>query len=302
MRTHLIVLAVLYFFTSSSAIVAQQGGGRPGGGAGAPGAGPAGSGGENSSFAAVAEKTEKYQSISAGGRLRPELRVDHQTPAAGFVAEVFVRQAQRVRAGQELFSVERDSTAGSFKPAVVVSRITGIVSDIFLQPEDDVGAGQKGVTVIDDAGFVLEATISDKDAFKVNIGDPVTGHTVDGKDLTGRLTGRSVEPDYGTGLFLLLFEFPENRGINIGEYVLVDLPVDRTRGIFIPREVLLRRYGKFYVWVINEEDLLELREVETGKVIENEVLIARGLSEGERYLIRLTGREKEGAPVGPPER
>lgn len=288
----------LLFLLSGVLIFSQAGGGRPGGGR--PGAPDGGS--NPGPPVAAAEAVERYQSISAGGRLRPKIRIEHQPTVSGIVLEVFVRQAQYVSRGQDLFSIERDDAAGSFKAAVVTARISGIVSEISIQPRDEVDPGQRGVMIIGTGGFELQATISDKDAFKVAVGDDVIGNTVDGVELSGTLTGRSVEPDYSTGLFTLTFEFPNGETADVGEFVMVDLPVDRTTGIFLPRELLVRRYGQFFLWVVDEDNLLEIREVKTGKVIGDEVLITEGLSVGERYLTRLTGREKEGEPLEIPER
>lgn len=184
---------------------------------------------------------------------------------------------------------------------MVTARIAGLVSAVSVQPSDSISAGQKGVTIVGTGGYLLEATISDKDAFKVNVGEGIIGHTVDGKVLRGFLTSRSIEPDYSTGLFSLTFEFPNGQDTHVGEFVMVDLPVDRTRGIFLNRELLVRRYGKFFVWIVNNEKVLEIKEVKTGTVIGDEVLILEGLNAGDSYLSRLTGREKEGNPVTPAE-
>jgi multidrug efflux pump subunit AcrA (membrane-fusion protein) len=293
MRPSRLLLILLLIIGGLSSVFSQVRGGARGGGQG----GRPGTEGGPAPFMEV-EVTERYHSISAGGRLKPKIRVEHQATAAGIVIDVYVRPAQEVAPGQNLFSIERDSSAGSFRPAVVTSRIAGIVSKISVQAKDKIAVGQNSVTVIGTGGYILEATISDKDAFKVRIGEEITGHTADDVTLRGRLTGRSVEPDYDTGLFFLTFEFPEGQDTHVGEFVMVDLPVDRTLGIFVSRELLVRRYGKFFLWIVNDENLLEIREVATGAVIGDEVHILEGIAEGDRYLTRLTGREKEGTPLG----
>jgi hypothetical protein len=99
-------------------------------------------------------------------------------------------------------------------------------------------------------------------------------------------------------LFSLVFDFPEGGKAQVGEYLLVALPIDRTEGIFVPLKLVVRRYGSYSLWVANPENLLEAREVTPGPIFGERVLIAAGLAPGERYLTELTGREREGQSLG----
>lgn len=246
---------------------------------------------------AVAEVSEQYRSISVGGRLQPKNRVVHQATASGYVLSVDVREGELVNKGQKLFSIDKDELTGRYKPVVVTARIPGMISEVLIQREDEVTTGDSAITVIGMSGYSLEATVSDKDAFKVRIGQQVEGHTSSGKTIQGVLTGRSLEPDYETGLFSLTFEFPNGQSTHVGEYLIVDLPVERTVGIFVRRDLAIRRYGRYYLWIINDSNVLEAREVTLGQVFGDQVMIERGLAVGERYLARLSGREKEGMRV-----
>lgn len=291
-RTFIIALALLLCF--GVVVWGQQG---PGRGAGRSG-GEAGQPGENALPVAPAEPSERYNAISVGGRLRPEIKIEHQATANGMVLSVSVREGQKVGEGTPLFTVERDDITGSFKPVVETARIAGIVSEVAVQKKDEIRSGQTGVVIIGTEGYTLEANISDKDAFKVAVGEPVVGRTIDGREISGRLLSRSPEPDYETGLFFLTFRFPNSQNVAIGQFVMVDLPVDRVHGIFIERELLVRRYGTFFLWIVDEENVLHAREVKTGALFGDQILITEGLTEGERYLTRLTGREREGMKIG----
>jgi len=246
---------------------------------------------------AEAAESEHGRTISVGGRLEPLVRVEHRVTAEGTVLSVDVAEAQTVAKGQVLFSINKDELTGKYRPVQVTSRVAGLVSAVAIQVEDEVSTGEAAVTVIGTDGYILNATVSDKDAFKIEIGQQVEGRTPGGLGLTGVLVNRSLEPDYSTGLFLLIFEFPNGRKTHVGEYLIIDLPVDKARGIFIPRELVVRRYGRYYLWVVGGENLLEARVVVLGEVFGDQVLIERGLAAGERYLTRLTGREKEGTAI-----
>ena len=230
--------------------------------------------------------------------MRPEATIVHYATAGGYVSELPVEEGQAVEAGQVLFSIRRrDDLSNVYKPTVVTARIAGLVSKIHVQAEDEVQNGDPAVVVIGTEGYVLEAAISDKDAFKVRIGGRVTGRTAGGTRITGVLTGRSREPDYETGLFSLTFRFPNSQRTYVGEFVIIDLPTDRAKGIFVPRDLIIRRYGNYYVWAVTDDGTLSAREVALGPTYGELVKIDRGLSEGERYLARITGREKEGTTL-----
>ena len=86
----------------------------------------------------------------------------------------------------------------------------------------------------------------------------------------------------------------------MGEFVIIDLPVDYSTGIFVRRDLIIRRYGTYFLWVIDGDERLEAREVVLGPTYDELVRIDQGLSAGERYLTSLTGREREGAQVNAP--
>lgn len=286
------MILLFFVFLVSVTLSGQQG--RPPGRGGAPG----GTGESASSFA-TAELSEQSKTISVGGRLQPKDRIVHQTPSAGFIQDIEIREGQYVREGSNLFSIVKDEQINRYKPVVVDARISGTVSKIDIREKDEVRSGDDAVTIIGTSGYIMNATISDKDAFRIQEGQKVTGRSTDTESIPGTLTSRSLEPDYELGLFSLTLEFPNNKNLHVGQYLLVDIPIDRTEGIFVGRELLVRRYGKFFLWVIDSEDKLESREVVPGQSFGNLIRIEEGIAVGERYLTGLTGREEEGAPAFP---
>jgi multidrug efflux pump subunit AcrA (membrane-fusion protein) len=294
MRKAVIAGMILSALLSGAILPAQPvPGGRPGGGARA-GSGAASGG----SPIAVAQVSEQFHSITVGGRLEPQSRIVHKISTAGYVQSISVREGQLVQAGQELLTLKRkDDVMELYKPVPLNARVSGRVSEVLVQPEAEVSAGEEAVVILGIEGYKLQAEVSDKDAFRIEIGQQVTGRTAGGQEIRGTLFSRSAEPDYDTGLFELTFQFPNSQRVDIGEFVLIDLPIDRVRGLFVPRDVVVRRYGRYFLWIVNESQALEAREVTLGQMFEDLVLIRQGLKPGERYLVDLTGREREGDPA-----
>ncbi len=297
------MLIAAAFLAAAAPLFPQSGGGGGGGGRGTGGAAGGGQGasGARAALVATAEVSVQYHCISVGGRLEPRTKVVHQVPSAGYVVSVEVSEGDRVEPGSLLLSIGRkDDVANLYKPLAVTARVEGWVSEILVQVQDEVGQGDPAVVILGREGYVLAAGVSDKDAFKVDVGQQVAALTSGGAMITGVLHYRSQEPDYQTGLFSLTFHFPSSQRTHIGEFVMVELPVDRTRGLFVRRDLVVRRYGRYFLWIVDDNQELKAREVELGDTFGELVEITSGLSEGERYLTRLTGREREGAKPGSP--
>jgi multidrug efflux pump subunit AcrA (membrane-fusion protein) len=272
-------------------VPAQRGGG-PGGGRPAPPDGGA--------TIVTAREEERSHVISVAGRLEPRSRVVHSIPSAGFVADVRVREGQNVADGDILLTVRRrDDVLELYQPVPLPARVSGRVAGISVDPAAEVQAGQAAVVILGSDGYVIEALVTDKDAFRVALGQTVTGRTPDGTSVTATLLSRSQEPDYATGLFSIIFAVPATGRVRLGEFVLIELPLDRVEGVFVSRDAVVRRFGRDTIWVVGGEENLESRGVEIGDTFEDEIQIREGLAPGERYLPAPTGREREGAPVVP---
>ena len=271
--------------------------GSPGGPGGPPR--PGGSGAV--SALGIAAEDSRSRMIQVGGRLRPAVSIEHSTTAAGVVREVFVAPGDRVAEGTPLFSVDRNEAGQSFRLVTVRSRISGVISSVSADPEQEVSAGEAVVTVIDRSGYVLEAQISDKDAFKVSLGQQVRAATAEGVLFSGKLSNRSPEPDYATGLYSLRFDFPPSGDIHPGTFVLVDLPADTLSGFFVPADAVDRRYGRNFLWLVDKEKkVLIRREIVLGGSMGSDVLVLQGLKPGDNYLLKPSGRERDGEPFQAP--
>jgi multidrug efflux pump subunit AcrA (membrane-fusion protein) len=248
----------------------------------------------------MAEIESRSRTVEVAGRLEPESRISHNAPIAGIVRRVEVEPGARVSTGKVLFTIERDEVGRTYRPVPVAARVGGVVSEVLLQPEQQVRAGDAGVVVVGRDGYVLEAQISDKDAGAVAVGQVVSARSSTGARVQGRLAVRSQEPDYETGLFSLTFRFPNTDGVGIGSFLVVELPTRTTQGVFVPRDAVDRRYGRYFLWVVDEaEGVIRRQEATLGEIIGEEVLVEDGLEPGMRYLLELTGAEREGDPAPP---
>lgn len=242
-------------------------------------------------------RTESRASfITLGGRLAPLRRIDQTATVSGVVTAIHAAPGQWVSQGSPILSVSREVPGETYLPTVVRARIDGRVSDIKPAIGNEVGASSVVASVIDDSGLTLEAFLSDRDAHRVRALDPrqATARAADGLSVVGRLTGISLEPDYSTGLFTARFLFPSAPGARVGMVVFVELPVQETRGVFLPRTLIQRRFGRSMLWILDSGGKLALAEVETGALFGDDICVTKGLKDGVLVLRLLSGKEREG--------
>jgi len=231
---------------------------------------------------------------TVGGRLQPLYRIVHKALQGGVVEEVFVNPGNRVAAGDPLFSVIQNSPGERYRPVVVTSRLSGVVSEVSIAVKEEVSQNQDAVTVLDTSTMILEAAASDLDALGLKSGIPIRGVGPDNKTYSGILSNVSTEPDYSTGLFTLTFTFPNRGDLRIGTPLFIDIPVQEVEGMFVSPQAVVRRYGRNRLWFVDDDNIINSGEVVTGSVVDGRILIVEGLAEGDRYLDSPTGREKEG--------
>lgn len=311
MNKTVLSIVCLGFILALPVLQAQTGpgatGGGPGGGTGGrsgPGAATGERPAERNTNVAVAAVQEKQIYSSVAGRLRPVHSIAHTAPSAGTVMEVHVVLGQRVRKDSPLYTITRDSSTGSYAPVIVRARIGGVVSAVSVSLYNEIRSGENGVTIIDPSYLQLDVFLSDKDVHALRPGMQIEAVNAREQRIPGRLVSISPEPDYQSGLYRLHFEFilgTQEAALNwTGQFVRVDIPVETVDGIFIPQDLLVRRYGQYYIWTVSDEDTLRLTRIQTGISIDDYILVSTGLREGTRYLRQTSGRETEGMPLPQP--
>lgn len=264
--------------------------------AGTTGSSQQGSGRVGGSLVAVAKMESRTTSIGVAGRLEPARRIVHTIGITGFVEAIHVRLGDRVHEGQLLVTLTRDAPGESYRPVLIVSRISGKVSEISVTVGSEARSGAAAISVIDDSEYRLSVALSDKDAFRVATMEQVslTAHSADGTELSGRLSSVSAEPDYATGLFTANIHFDSQMGARTGMVLFMELPVDSVQGIFINQGLVVRRFGNSVLWIVDSDDRLRQVPISTGKPYGNDILVISGLEPGSRFISTMTGYEKDG--------
>lgn len=128
----------------------------------------------------------------------------------------------------------------------------------------------------------------------------------DGSDypLKGKLKFSEVTVDPGTGSVTLRAEFPNPDGKLLpGMFVQARLQEGvRSNALLVPQQAVQRdARGVASVWVVNGDNTVERREIETLRTVGNTWLVGSGLEPGERVVAEGTQRVRAGVEVTPVE-
>lgn len=120
----------------------------------------------------------------------------------------------------------------------------------------------------------------------------------------GQLQFTEVTVDQSTGSVTLRAEFPNpDRALLPGMFVHAQLQEGiRDNAILVPQKAVVRdSQGIAQVWVVGDDNTLQLRDVEAVRTVGNMWLIGKGLADGERIVLSDLHRLRRGLAVEPTE-
>jgi membrane fusion protein (multidrug efflux system) len=107
-----------------------------------------------------------------------------------------------------------------------------------------------------------------------------------------------VDPD--TGTIEVRAVFPNKNGALVpGMFVKVRVPEEKAQALLVPQEAVMRDMIGYYVLLVNDQNIVERRSVETGRKVEHLRIIESGLDPADRVVINGLLRARPGAEVKP---
>ena len=133
------------------------------------------------------------------------------------------------------------------------------------------------------AAFASHALLSgeESNSLKIELGGDAT------RQFTGTLDfiDNRLNPNTGTLQFRALLANPDGR-IRPGEFARVEMPVARLeQALLVDRKAVLTDQDRRYVYVVDENNLTERRQVATGRQVDERTVISEGLSAGDRVIV-----------------
>ena len=189
--------------------------------------------------------------------------------------------------------------ADAFKGyAVVRSPLNGIVAEKTTDIGNMAIPGAP-LILVEEPVYRVEAAVDEKLLSSINIGtqalisiDPIALNT------TGRVAEIVRQIDPLTRTFTVKIDLNETlKSLRGGIYAKVRIPIDKKQGLFIPRDAVVTRGELNGVYAVNQDGIVTLRFVKTGKSSEGKIEILSGLSEGEKIIVKGMEKAVDGGKV-----
>jgi len=105
--------------------------------------------------------------------------------------------------------------------------------------------------------------------------------------------------DSRTGTLRIRAEFPNPEKIlRPGMFARVRVELGtRENAILAPQRAVTQLLGKYFVWVVDKDNISTQRAVEVGEQVDSNIIITSGLEAGERIIVEGINKAREGAPV-----
>ena len=231
-----------------------------------------------------------YEEKALTGQEFDEIKVKKEVAALEY--EKAQRSLNRAEAGLH--------EAEAFKGyAVVRSPLNGIVAEKTIDVGNMALPGAP-LILVEEPVYRVEAAVDEKLLSSINIGtqviisiDAITMNT------TGRVTEIVRQVDPLTRTFTVKIDLNEtSKSLRGGFYAKVKIPVDKKPGLFIPRDAVITRGDLSGVYAVNQDGIVTLRFVKTGKSSEGKIEILSGLSAGEKVIVKGMENAVDGGKVG----
>jgi len=120
---------------------------------------------------------------------------------------------------------------------------------------------------------------------------------------TGSVVAASQSIDVSTGTYTVEASFPNPDNLLLpGQFARVRAPYQTLKDVVtVPRKAIVELQGRYRVYVVNDANVVELREVELGPVKDLDVVIESGLEGGESVIVEGLQKVRPGMTVAPGE-
>jgi multidrug efflux pump subunit AcrA (membrane-fusion protein) len=278
-----------------------------GGGGQASGGPGAGEGGGQSRSATVVQATEVVlgsieNSVVITGDVLAQTQVSLYPAMAGKIAEMLVQVGDRVFQGQTVAMVDPSRPGEVYSLSPVVSAINGTALQAPVSVGDTVATGTAIYVVGNLDSLVVETFVPERfsTAVRTGLGAQVSFEAMPGERFAATVSEISpvLDPASRTLRIRLQFQGRPDPRIRAGMFATVSLVTNSRSGIpVIPRAAVINTYGSWIVFVVDENNLAERREISLGLENEEFVEVTRGLAPGELVVSLGQNFLSQGDPV-----
>lgn len=249
-----------------------------------------------------AKLSEIYLPSYYGARIEAFSTIKHYSTVNGIIMNLKIKEGDRVQKGETICLIRRKIGSESYQPAVVTSIISGIIVSLKITENMEVFDKSELFSIADDSKYKITILVSDRDIKNVKLNEECyIKEEILNKEsesvIKGFISSIGRLPTDNKGLFSVEITLEKNNNIFIGKFVTVELRLNKHNAISVPQDSVVKKYGKNFVFVIEGENIVKLREVKLGQTTGDSFEILEGLKEKERFVISPPATIRDGDKV-----
>jgi RND family efflux transporter MFP subunit len=205
------------------------------------------------------------------------------------------------RAGEAQASAALTQAKTSLGNTQVRAPFAGVVTEKKAEAGAFVSPGMPLFILEDSARYRLEATVDENDIHFVRAGEavPVLLDSIDGAAFRGKVTQIVPAADAASRSFLVKIELPADARLRSGLFGRAHFPRGTRSAVFVPRTTIVERGQLRGVFVVDANQIAQLRYVTLGNSSEQNVEVLSGLQVGEKLVASPGDRELGGKQIAP---
>jgi multidrug efflux pump subunit AcrA (membrane-fusion protein) len=241
-------------------------------------------------------------SVVINGDVLARTEVSLYPAMAGRLAEIRVQVGDRVAQGQIVAMVDPSRPGEVYSRSPVISTIAGTALQAPVSPGDTVSTGTPVFVVGNLESLVVETFVPERfsSTVRMGLGAQVSFEAMPGERFAAAVSEISpvLDPASRTLRIRLQFQGPMDPRIRAGMVATVSLVTNSRRNTpVIPRAAVINTYGSWIVFVVNQNNLAERREISLGLENEELVEVTGGLMPGELVVSAGQNFLSHGDPV-----
>jgi len=201
-------------------------------------------------------------------------------------AEAANAQVEALRAQVNAMKAQHAGSRALLGYARVVAPFAGVITARMVDPGALASPGVPLVQ-IDSAGpLQLQATVAESVIGSVHKGMRVDISISSGQDLDPSGTVSDIVPaaDASSHSFLIKIDLPQSKDLRAGMYATAAIPIGTKQAILVCRSAIVVRGSLAYAYVLNSNNIAQLRYVTLGSMHGNAVEVLSGIAANEKLV------------------
>jgi HlyD family secretion protein len=215
--------------------------------------------------------------------------------------KVYIEQISQIKNEINILDKELSKTS-------IRSDFSGPVLEVYVKDKTVLPSGSKILKIGDVNTIVIESDVLSEEIPQINVGMPVeiSGKALDNKKVFGKVS--RIYPIGFTKISALGVEQQrvkviisfDNKKFNLRPETSLDVKIitqEHKKVLTIPERSIFKDKDKWFVFILNSESKLELKEVKIGLKNEDNAEIVKGLEENQIIVLEPDNQLKEGQKV-----